>query len=85
MTSRMKCPIIITSHGSIGLAARKGFQIVYLPSGGRYPFTVRSRDDGAVNLVGNCYVQGVITLLSTNIYIHGTLALHIELPYATLS
>ncbi|KAE8369594.1 hypothetical protein BDV27DRAFT_120555 [Aspergillus caelatus] len=57
--------LFITYHGSIGLAARPGDQIVY--SGGRYLFIFRSRDDGAVNLVGDCYVQRVITLLSTNI------------------
>ncbi|KAI0596489.1 hypothetical protein F4775DRAFT_313992 [Biscogniauxia sp. FL1348] len=47
-----------TDRGSMGLApprALPGDQIVFLP-GGRYPFILRARDDGAYEMVGDCFL-----------------------------
>lgn len=50
--------LFITYEGSMGLAApraQEDDQIVFLP-GGRYPFVLRQREDGAWSLMGDCYL-----------------------------
>ncbi|KAI1640003.1 hypothetical protein F4809DRAFT_592113 [Biscogniauxia mediterranea] len=47
-----------TDRGSMGLApprALPGDEIVFLP-GGKYPFILRAKDDGAYEMIGDCFL-----------------------------